>query len=232
MSRLSDERIMELAEISPIWYAIPQGREKYLLTAFARRIEREAYKQGQERMRERAASQAAWNRRESGQVEPVAWMHNLPGRVDVIHTEVKNLLARQAVESHQGFHRPLDKTEHYTIPLYDHAKPCERCKELEEQVHFQSCLTRDLLPYQDEAVKGRDKLAALEAENARLRAREQAQKAVNNGVYLDKLATLEAELSGLRARYLRMESEDAATISQQAERIKELEAEKAGGKYD
>ena len=59
MSRLSDERIMELAEISPIWYAIPQGREKYLLTAFARRIEREAYKQGQERMRDRAASQAA-----------------------------------------------------------------------------------------------------------------------------------------------------------------------------
>ena len=54
MSRLSDERIMELAEISPIWYAIPQGREKYLLTAFARRIEREAYKQGQERMRDRA----------------------------------------------------------------------------------------------------------------------------------------------------------------------------------
>ena len=41
---LSEERIMELAEISPIWYAIPQGREKYLLTEFARRIEREAYK--------------------------------------------------------------------------------------------------------------------------------------------------------------------------------------------
>ena len=51
---LSEERIMELAEISPIWYAIPQGREKYLLTEFARRIEREAYKQGQESMRERA----------------------------------------------------------------------------------------------------------------------------------------------------------------------------------
>jgi hypothetical protein len=56
MSRLSDERIMELAEISPIWYAIPQGREKYLLTAFARRIEREAYKAGQEAMRERTAT--------------------------------------------------------------------------------------------------------------------------------------------------------------------------------
>ena len=59
MSRLSEKRIVELAEISPIWYAIPQGREKYLLTVFARRIELEAYKAGQESMRERAASKAA-----------------------------------------------------------------------------------------------------------------------------------------------------------------------------
>ena len=51
-----------------------------------------------------------------------------------------------------------------------------------------------------------------------------AQKAVNNGVYLDKLATLEAELSGLRARYLRMESEDAATIAQQAEQLAAAES--------
>ena len=63
---LSEERIMELAEISPIWYAIPQGREKYLLTEFARRIEREAYKQGQESMRERAVSQAAEEAGEHG----------------------------------------------------------------------------------------------------------------------------------------------------------------------
>ena len=52
------------------------------------------------------------------------------------------------------------------------------------------------------------------SESINNRAREQAQKTVNNGVYLDKLATLEAELSGLRARYLRMKSEDAATIAQ------------------
>ena len=52
---LSKERIMEIAECCPVWYAIPQGREKALLTKFARAIEREAYKQGQERMRERAA---------------------------------------------------------------------------------------------------------------------------------------------------------------------------------
>jgi len=50
---LSEERIMEIAECCPVWYAIPQGREKALLTKFARAIEREAYKQGQERMRER-----------------------------------------------------------------------------------------------------------------------------------------------------------------------------------
>ena len=56
---LSEERIMEIAECCPVWYAIPQGREKALLTKFARAIGREAYQQGQERMRERAASQAA-----------------------------------------------------------------------------------------------------------------------------------------------------------------------------
>ena len=62
------------------------------------------------------------------------------------------------------------------------------------------------------------------SESINNRAREQAQKAVNNGVYLDKLATLEAELSGLRARYLRMESEDAATIAQQAEQLAAAES--------
>ena len=50
---LSEERIMEIAEGHPIWYAIPQGREEALLIKFARAIEREAYKTGQERMRER-----------------------------------------------------------------------------------------------------------------------------------------------------------------------------------
>ena len=102
---LSEERIMEIAECCPVWYAIPQGREKALLTKFARAIEREA--------------------------------------------------------------------------------DCPRCAELADQLQFQSSLTKELLPYQDEAVQSRAKLAALEAENA-----------------------------------------------QQAERIKELEAEKAGGKYD
>lgn len=44
------------------------------------------------------------------------------------------------------------------------AKPCERCAELEDQFQFQAALTKELLPYQDEAVKSRAKIAALEAE--------------------------------------------------------------------
>lgn len=51
------------------------------------------------------------------QAEPMAWMHDSPGRVDVIHAAVKKLL----VDSHDTaghLHRPLDKSEHYTIPLY------------------------------------------------------------------------------------------------------------------
>ena len=72
-----------------------------------------------------------------------------------------------------------------------------------------------------EVAKGCPRCAEL-SESLNNRAREQAQETVNDEVSLDKFATLEAELSGLRARYLRMGSEDAATIAQQAERIKEL----------
>ena len=39
---LSEEQIMEIAERCPVWYAIPQGREKALLVKFARAIEHEA----------------------------------------------------------------------------------------------------------------------------------------------------------------------------------------------
>ncbi len=59
------------------------------------------------------------------QGEPVAWMHDSPGRVDVIHAEVKKLL----VDSHDTaghLHRPLDKSEHYTIPLYATPQPAEQ----------------------------------------------------------------------------------------------------------
>lgn len=58
-------------------------------------------------------------------VEPVpavgevaaAWMHDDPNRVDVIHAKVKDLLI-QSRDSAGHLHRPLDKAEHYTVPLY------------------------------------------------------------------------------------------------------------------
>ncbi|HFI2220132.1 TPA: hypothetical protein ACHY14_000795 [Pseudomonas aeruginosa] len=49
--------------------------------------------------------------------EPVAWMHDQPNRVDVIHRDVKELLQR-VPGSNRGIYRPLDVSEHYTIPLY------------------------------------------------------------------------------------------------------------------
>ncbi|HHK5044496.1 TPA: hypothetical protein ACQT02_002556 [Pseudomonas aeruginosa] len=49
--------------------------------------------------------------------QPVTWMHDQPNRVDVIHRDVKDLLQRVPGSS-RGIHRPLDVSEHYTIPLY------------------------------------------------------------------------------------------------------------------
>lgn len=46
--------------------------------------------------------------------EPVAWMHSNSNRYDVIHSEVKALLQKSAGH----LHRPLDKSEKYSIPLY------------------------------------------------------------------------------------------------------------------
>jgi len=54
--------------------------------------------------------------------QPVAWMHETPGRVDVIHDEVKKLLSATATDY---LHRPIDKSEKYTIPLYRAAQPVE-----------------------------------------------------------------------------------------------------------
>jgi len=47
--------------------------------------------------------------------EPVAWKHDSPTRHDAITSSVKELLQK----ANSGYLiRPLDKTEHYTIPLY------------------------------------------------------------------------------------------------------------------
>jgi hypothetical protein len=50
--------------------------------------------------------------------EPVAWMHDAEGRVDVIHSEVKALWIK--VGQPNGFYREKVpcKVEHYTIPLF------------------------------------------------------------------------------------------------------------------
>ena len=50
--------------------------------------------------------------------EPVAWMHDAEGRVDVIHSEVKALWIKVGQPS--GFYREKVpcKVEHYTIPLF------------------------------------------------------------------------------------------------------------------
>lgn len=58
--------------------------------------------------------------------EPVAWMHDKDGRVDVIHKDVKKVLADWDASKQgtgDGFHRPLATVEHYTIPLYTHPQP-------------------------------------------------------------------------------------------------------------
>jgi hypothetical protein len=49
--------------------------------------------------------------------EPVAWMHET--RVDVIHDSVKTLLKTLSEGAGpESLHRPIDKSERYTIPLY------------------------------------------------------------------------------------------------------------------
>lgn len=49
--------------------------------------------------------------------EPVAWLHDDPQRYDVIHAEVKDVLVKSR-DAAGHLHRPLDKSAHYTIPLY------------------------------------------------------------------------------------------------------------------
>ena len=54
--------------------------------------------------------------------EPVAWLHDDPQRYDVIHAEVKDLLVKSR-DAAGHLHRPLDKSAHYTIPLYTAPAP-------------------------------------------------------------------------------------------------------------
>ena len=55
---------------------------------------------------------------------PVAYMHNK--RADVIHTSVKSLLLDFSVNyGPESMLRPIDKAEHYTIPLYAAPVPAQ-----------------------------------------------------------------------------------------------------------
>ncbi len=74
-----------------------------------------------------ACAQPAQPATQAGAAEPLAWMHDEPGRVDVIHHKVKELLEDQHAKGYSSpdyMHRPLGKVEHYTIPLY--AQPTEQ----------------------------------------------------------------------------------------------------------
>jgi len=51
---------------------------------------------------------------------PVAWMHDDPKRLDVIHGTVKKVL-HDANDAAGHLHRPLDKSRHYSIPLFTRA---------------------------------------------------------------------------------------------------------------
>ena len=187
---LSEERIMEIAECCPVWYAIPQGREKALLTKFARAIEREA-------------------------------ASTLIRNLEIEESEMTNESKQEDV---RGMVPTIDRSDEGTCYYPNNEEPadCPRCAELELVVRaIGNFIGKEyLVAWADEFLS--DIVIQLLTERDKQLA---AQNTVNNGAYFDKLATLEAELSGLRARYLRMESENAATIAQQAERIKELERE-------
>ena len=54
-------------------------------------------------------------------IEPVAWMHDTPGRVECISAEVKNLWLKVG-QPHQFMREIVScKVEHYTTPLYSAA---------------------------------------------------------------------------------------------------------------
>jgi hypothetical protein len=62
--------------------------------------------------------------------EPVAWMHDQPGRVDVIHKQVKDLWLKMGQPA--GFYKEVApaKVEHYTIPLYAAPQPDTKSREV------------------------------------------------------------------------------------------------------
>ena len=63
--------------------------------------------------------------RKAREQEPVAWMHDNEGRVDVCHDSVKKLWIKVGQKQNTQFMREIVpcKVEHYNIPLYAEPKP-------------------------------------------------------------------------------------------------------------
>ena len=63
--------------------------------------------------------------RKAREQEPVAWMHDNEGRVDVCHDSVKKLWIKVRQKQNTQFMREIVpcKVEHYNIPLYAYPKP-------------------------------------------------------------------------------------------------------------
>lgn len=71
--------------------------------------------------------------------EPVAWLHDQPERFDVIHDLVKSAL--QGANSASVQRPAVDKTEHYTIPLYATPQPAPQpCRDAAEQLQSMRAL--------------------------------------------------------------------------------------------
>lgn len=79
-------------------------------------------------------------------------------------------------------------------------------KRLSDDHYFQACLTRDLMPYQERAIKAEQKCDALQADNARLRevlVKHVAPYLGHKEVYDEVLASIPAQsLARLRNRVL------------------------------
>lgn len=63
--------------------------------------------------------------KEAQEQEPVAWLHDKEGRVDVCHDSVKKLWLKVGQQQNTQFMREVVpcRVEHYNIPLYAAANP-------------------------------------------------------------------------------------------------------------
>ena len=158
---LSEERIMEIAECCPVWYAIPQGREKALLTKFARAIEREA------------ASTLIRNLEiEESEMTNESKQEDVRGMVPVYQIRPDRESWIDCTEKYYAEWKG-DKRTLYTQPAN-----CPRCAEKQAEVDFQvikvaaleaeSKSLKELFTVDKNGLTMADRYLDLKAENARL----------------------------------------------------------------